>query len=61
MPENGLEILKDFDAIYLGAIGHPGVPDHIGAKEGVLKIRKEFNQYINLRADTICCRGFAVL
>jgi len=31
MPQNGLEILKGFDAIYLGAIGDPRVPDHISA------------------------------
>ena len=29
MDDNGLEILSDFDAIYLGAVGFPGVPDHI--------------------------------
>ena len=28
MPEDGLDRLKDFDAIYLGAVGYPGVPDH---------------------------------
>ena len=29
MPEDGIEILEKFDAIYLGAVGYPGVPDHI--------------------------------
>lgn len=49
MPENGIEILKDFDAIYLGAVGYPGVPDHISLWELLLTIRKSFDQYVNLR------------
>ena len=49
MQEDGLRILKDFDAIYLGAVGYPGVPDHISLWELLLKIRKGFNQYVNLR------------
>ena len=49
MPQNGMEILKDFDAIFLGAIGFPGVPDHISLWDLLLKIRKEFDQYINIR------------
>jgi len=49
MPENGLEILKDFDAIYLGAVGYPGVPDDVSLQGLLLKIRKGFDEYINLR------------
>lgn len=49
MDENGLEQLQDFDAIYLGAIGFPGVPDHISLWDLLLKIRKGFDQYVNLR------------
>lgn len=49
MPDNGIEILKNYDAIYLGAVGFPGVPDHISLWDLLLKIRQEFNQYINLR------------
>ena len=49
MPDNGLEILKDFDAILLGAVGAPGVPDHISLRGLLLKIRRGFDQYINLR------------
>ena len=49
MPEGGLETLRTFDAIYLGAIGHPTVPDHISLRELLLKIRFEFDLYINLR------------
>lgn len=49
MPEDGLEQLREFDAIYLGAVGYPGVPDHISLRELLLKIRKGFDQYVNVR------------
>lgn len=50
MPANGLDILKDFDAIYLGAVGLPDtLPDHVTLWELVLPIRKGFEQYVNLR------------
>ncbi|MEY8394729.1 tartrate dehydrogenase [Lachnospiraceae bacterium 45-P1] len=49
MPEDGIEILKDYDAIYLGAVGYPGVPDHISLWDLLLTIRKNFDQYVNLR------------
>lgn len=49
MPEDGLEQLKKFDAVYLGAVGYPGVPDHISLRELLLKIRKQFDQYVNVR------------
>ena len=49
MPENGLEILSDFDAIFLGAVGAPDVPDHISLWQLLLTIRKGFDQYVNLR------------
>jgi len=49
MPEGGLEQLRPFDAIYLGAIGHPTVPDHISLRELLLKIRFGFDLYVNLR------------
>lgn len=49
MPQNGLEILKDFDAIYLGAVGYPGVPDNVSLGDLLLKIRRGFDEYINLR------------
>ena len=49
MPENILEILKEFDAIFLGCIGDVNkVPDHISLTL-LLKIRKGFDQYVNLR------------
>lgn len=49
MPENGMRILADFDAIFLGAVGFPGVPDHISLWDLLLTIRKGFDQYVNLR------------
>ncbi|MBC8014657.1 MAG: tartrate dehydrogenase [Sporomusaceae bacterium] len=49
MDDDGLNQLKEFDAIYLGAVGYPGVPDHISLWDLLLKIRKGFDQYVNLR------------
>ena len=49
MAEDGLEQLEKFDAIYLGAVGMPGVPDHISLWDLLLVIRKHFDQYVNLR------------
>ena len=49
LPDDGLEQLKAFDAIYLGAVGYPGVPDYISLRELLLKIRKGFDQYVNVR------------
>lgn len=49
MDEDGIEQLKKFDAIFLGAVGAPGVPDHISLWGLLLAIRKGFDQYINLR------------
>jgi len=49
MPEDGLEQLRPFDAIYLGAIGYPTVPDHISLRELLLRIRFGFDLYVNLR------------
>ncbi len=49
MPENGLDILKDFDVILFGAVGAKSVPDHISVWELILPIRRKFQQYVNLR------------
>ena len=49
MADDGMEILKKFDAIFLGAVGYPGVPDHISLWDLLLVIRKKFDQYINIR------------
>ena len=49
MPDDGMEQLAAFDAILLGAVGMPGVPDHVSLWDLLLKIRKGFDQYVNLR------------
>lgn len=49
MPEDGIEQLRSFDAIYLGAVGFPSVPDHISLWGLLIPIRREFDLYINLR------------
>jgi tartrate dehydrogenase/decarboxylase/D-malate dehydrogenase len=49
MPEDGLEQLRAFEAIYLGAVGFPGVPDHVSLWGLLIPIRRGFHQYVNLR------------
>ncbi|MEZ5288751.1 MAG: tartrate dehydrogenase [Vicinamibacterales bacterium] len=49
MAADGLDRLREADAIYLGAIGHPSVPDHVSVWELILPIRQRFEQYVNLR------------
>ena len=49
MPDDGIETLKPFDAIYLGAVGFPGVPDHISLWGLLIPIRRHMQQYINIR------------
>ncbi len=50
MPADWREQLEGFDAIYFGAVGWPArVPDHISLWGSLLKFRREFDQYVNLR------------
>jgi tartrate dehydrogenase/decarboxylase / D-malate dehydrogenase len=49
MPADGLEQLQGHDAIYLGAVGYPGVPDHVSLWGLLIPIRRGFRQYVNLR------------
>jgi tartrate dehydrogenase/decarboxylase/D-malate dehydrogenase len=49
MPKDGLDQLRPFDAIFLGAVGHPDVPDHISLWGLLIPIRRAFRQYVNLR------------
>ncbi|QJR12358.1 D-malate dehydrogenase [decarboxylating] [Usitatibacter rugosus] len=49
MPEDGLASIKGHDAIFLGACGFPGVPDHVSLWGLLIPIRREFQQYVNLR------------
>jgi tartrate dehydrogenase/decarboxylase/D-malate dehydrogenase len=53
MPEDALDILAGFDAIYLGAVGWPTVPDHLSLWGLLLPIRRGFDQYVNLRPARI--------
>ena len=49
MPGDGLEQLRPHDAIFLGAVGYPGVPDHVSLWGLLIPIRRTFEQFINLR------------
>jgi tartrate dehydrogenase/decarboxylase / D-malate dehydrogenase len=49
MPEDGIEQLRPFDAILLGAVGAPQVPDHVSLWGLLIPIRRTFDQYVNLR------------
>jgi tartrate dehydrogenase/decarboxylase/D-malate dehydrogenase len=49
MPEDGIEQLREHDTIFLGAIGFPGVPDHVSLWGLLIPIRRQMQQYINWR------------
>src|SRR4029077_2501393 len=49
MPEDGLEQIRNHDAIFLGAVGFPGVPDHVSLWGLLIPIRRGFQQYANVR------------
>jgi tartrate dehydrogenase/decarboxylase / D-malate dehydrogenase len=49
MPEDGLDHIRHHDAIFLGAVGFPGVPDHISLWGLLVPIRRVFEQYANVR------------
>ena len=49
MPADGIEQLSAFDTIFLGAVGFPTVLDHVSLWGLLIPIRREFQQYINLR------------
>jgi tartrate dehydrogenase/decarboxylase/D-malate dehydrogenase len=49
LPADAATILREFDAIYLGAIGAPGVPDHVSSGGGQLRLRRELDLFVNLR------------
>ncbi len=49
MPEDAMQVLKEFDAIYFGAVGLPDVDDTLPAKLFTFKIRTSFDQYVNYR------------
>jgi tartrate dehydrogenase/decarboxylase/D-malate dehydrogenase len=49
MPADGLDQLAEHDAILLGAVGFPGVPDHVSLWGLLIPIRRAFDQFVNLR------------
>ena len=49
MPEDGLDQLRPFEAIYFGAVGFPGVPDHVSLWGLLIPMRRGFRQYANIR------------
>jgi len=49
MPDDGMETLKQYESIFLGAVGWPGVPDHVSLWGLLIPIRRGFQQYVNLR------------
>ena len=49
MPADGLERLREHEAVFLGAVGAPGVPDHVSLWGLLIPIRRAFEQYVNLR------------
>jgi tartrate dehydrogenase/decarboxylase / D-malate dehydrogenase len=49
MPEDGLATIRHHDAIFFGACGFPGVPDHISLWELLIPMRRQFDLYVNLR------------
>lgn len=49
MPEDGLDQVKGFDAIFFGAVGLPAVDDTLPAKDYTFKVRANFQQYVNYR------------
>jgi tartrate dehydrogenase/decarboxylase/D-malate dehydrogenase len=53
MPEDALEQLAEFDAIFLGAVGHPKVQDHITLNGLLLPIRRKFDQFACVRPSVL--------
>lgn len=53
MPATALDTLAGFDAIFLGAIGHPDIQDHITLNGLLLPIRRRFDQYVCLRPSVL--------
>src|SRR5258706_15568769 len=49
MPEDGLATIRKHDAIFFGACGFPGVPDHVSLWELLIPMRRSFDLYVNLR------------
>ena len=57
MPADGIETLRGYDAIYVGAVGSPDVPDDVTLWGLLLPIRQVLDQYVNLRPVRLLARG----
>ena len=53
MPSDGLDTLAPFEAIFLGAVGHPDIQDHITLNGLLLPIRRKFDQYVCERPSVL--------
>ena len=53
MPDDGLQTLKKYDAIYFGAVGHPEIHDHVTLNNLLLPIRRGFDQYVCMRPSLL--------
>ena len=53
MPSNALDILTNYEAIFLGAVGHPNIQDHITLNGLLLPIRRKFDQYVCQRPNVL--------
>jgi tartrate dehydrogenase/decarboxylase/D-malate dehydrogenase len=49
LPEDGLDSIRELDAIFLGAVGYPGVPDHVSLWGLLIPLRRVMKQWVNLR------------
>jgi len=49
MPADGIDQIRPFDAVLLGAIGHPSVPDHVSLRGLLIPMRFEFDLFVNVR------------
>jgi tartrate dehydrogenase/decarboxylase / D-malate dehydrogenase len=53
MPPDGLDTLRPYDAVFLGAVGHPDVPDHVSLWGLLIPIRRGFRQAVNVRPSRV--------
>ena len=53
MPEDAIEIVRSHDAVLMGAIGHPSVPDHVALWGSILEIRQKLDLWANLRPSRL--------
>jgi tartrate dehydrogenase/decarboxylase/D-malate dehydrogenase len=61
MPADGIKTLRSYDAIFLGAVGHPDVPDHVSLWGLLIPIRRGFRQAVNVRPSRVFDAGLSPL